>query len=121
MKQYLLAVHTDFAAAPPAEDVMQQMFADVEAFNQRLRESGAWVFAGGLTPPESTTVVRTQDGRAVLTDGPYAETKEQLGGFWVVRAPDLDAALEIAQRASAACQGPVEVRPFQDDADDAED
>lgn len=115
MKQYLLSVHPDHTAAPPADDVVQQMFADVEAFNQQVRDSGAWVFAGGLTPPETATVVRTTNGEAVLTDGPYAESKEQLGGFWVVEAPDLDAALEIAKRASAACRGPVEVRPFEDE------
>ena len=115
MKQYLLSVHPDYTAAPPADDVLQQMFADVEAFNQTVRDSGAWVFAGGLNPPETATVVRTQDGEAVLTDGPYSESKEQLGGFWVVKAPDLDAALELAKRASAACRGPVEVRPFEDE------
>lgn len=118
MEQYLLPVHPDYTAAPPADEVVQAMFADVEAFNQEVRTSGAWVFAGGLNPPETATVVRTLNGEAVLTDGPHSESEEQLGGFWVVRAPDLDAALELARRASAACQGPVEVRPFEDDAED---
>lgn len=97
---------------------MQKAFADVDAFNAEVKASGAWVFAGGLNPPDSATVVRVKDGEALLTDGPFAESKEQLGGFWVLKAPDLDAALELARRASIACQAPVEVRPFQDDAED---
>ena len=71
------------------------------------------MFAGGLEPPSVATVVDAPRAETLVTDGPYAETKEQLGGFWVVEAPDLDAALEIAKRGSAACMGPVEVRPFQ--------
>jgi hypothetical protein len=119
MKQYLLSVHGVEGQPDPAPDVMQQMFADVEAFNEELRSSGAWVFAGGLEAPSTATVVRTtKDREALLTDGPFAESKEQLGGFWVVKAPDLDAALELARRGSAACQGPVEVRPFQDEPED---
>ena len=116
MKQYLLSVHGVEGEPDPAPEVMQQMFADVETFNAELRASGAWVFAGGLEAPSTATVVRAKEGEALLTDGPFAESKEQLGGFWVVRAPDLDAALELARKGSAACQGPVEVRPFQDDA-----
>ena len=73
------------------------------------------MFAGGLHPPTSATVVRVQDGEVITTDGPFAETKEQLGGFWVIEAADLDAALGLAAKASAACMGPVEVRPFQDE------
>jgi hypothetical protein len=71
------------------------------------------VFAGGLHPPSSATVVRSASGEISMTDGPYAESKEQMGGFWVIEAPDLDAALEWARKGSAACEGPVEVRPFQ--------
>jgi hypothetical protein len=115
MKQYLLSVHgTEGEAVPPADQV-QAMYAAVDAFNQELRDSGAWVFAGGLEPPTTATTVRVQDGKALLTDGPFSESKEQLGGFWVVRAADLDAALELARRGAAACQGAVEVRPFQDE------
>ena len=69
----------------------------------------------GCTRPTSATVVRVQDGEVLTTDGPFAETKEQLGGFWVIEAPDLDAALALAAKASAACMAPVEVRPFQDE------
>jgi hypothetical protein len=98
---------------------MARMYGDVEKFNQRLREAGAWVFAGGLHRTNTATVVRAgKDSDVVTTDGPYIEAKEQLGGFWVIKAPDLDAALTWARDGSAACQGPVEVRPFQDDVDD---
>jgi hypothetical protein len=114
MKQYLLSVHMVEGTPAPSEAEMQQMYQEVDAFNKELMNSGEWVFAGGLLPPDTATVVRAQDGKVVTTDGPFAETKEQLGGFWVVNAPDLDAALAIAARGSAACHGPVEVRPFQD-------
>jgi len=113
MRQYLLAVHmVEGEPAPPDEDV-QRAYKAVDEFNQSLQESGAWVFAGGLLPPDTATVVRAAGGKVVMTDGPFAETKEQLGGFWVIQAPDLDAALEIAARGSQACGNPVEVRPFQ--------
>ncbi|MEY9836411.1 YciI family protein [Streptacidiphilus sp. EB103A] len=116
MKQYLLAVHMVEGQAPPAPEVMQKMYADVDAFNQRLQADGAWVFAGGLHPADSATVVSVQeDGKVLTTDGPFAETKEHLGGFWIVRAADLDAALALAADGSRACRGPVEVRPFQED------
>ena len=115
MKQYLLSVHHEGDFPTPAPEVMEQMFAQVEEFNEQLRASGAWVFAGGLHPKESATTVRYKEGQVLVTDGPFAETKEQLGGFWVVQAPDLDAALELAKRGAAACQGDVEVRPFQDE------
>ncbi len=118
MKQYLLAVHmVEGEPAPPA-DVIQQMYKDVDQFNDKLKAQGAWVFAGGLHPADMATVVRVTGGEVLTTDGPFAETKEQLGGFWVVKAPDLDAALALAAEGAAACRGPVEVRPFQDDAED---
>jgi hypothetical protein len=77
-------------------------------------DAGAWVFGGGLHPAASATVLRPNAGEVSMTDGPYAETKEQMGGFWVVEAADLDAALEWGRKGAAACEGPVEVRPFQD-------
>jgi hypothetical protein len=117
MKQYLLAVHMVEGEPVPSEAEMQQAYKAVDAFNAELKAEGAWVFAGGLHPPSTATVVRAQGGQVVTTDGPFAETKEQLGGFWVIRAADLDAALGYAARGSAACGGPVEVRPFQDDAE----
>jgi len=115
VKQYLLSVHYVEGQPAPTEPEMTAMFADVEAFNKRLRQSGALVFAGGLFPPDSATVVRVTDGQVLTTDGPFAESKEQLGGFWVLKAPDLDAALELARQGAVACRGPVEVRPFQDE------
>ena len=118
MKQYLMSVHMVEGTPEPAPEIIQQMFADVDRFNARLQSEGAWVFAGGLCPPDTATVVRMRDGELLTTDGPFAETKEQLGGFWVIKAADLDAALAWAADATRACRGPVEVRPFQDDAED---
>lgn len=114
MTQYLLAVHGNeeqYAAIPPEQ--MQDMFADVEEFNQRIQAEGHWVFGGGLMPADTATVVDGSGDTPVMTDGPYLETKEHIGGFWVIEAPDLDAALKLAVEASAACRGKVEVRPFQ--------
>ena len=113
MKQYLLGVYSD-ESAPVSDERMQAAFKAVDAFNHELMETGAWVFAGGLQPLASSAVVRAQGGDVVVTDGPFAETKEQIGGFWIVNAADLDAALELAARGSRACGWPVEVRPFQD-------
>ena len=96
------------------EDEIQRRYKAVDSFNAELQSAGVWVFAGGLHPPETATVVRSQNGQVVTTDGPFAETKEQLGGFWVIRAPDLDAALAWAAKGSEACAAPVEVRPFQE-------
>ncbi len=117
MKQYLLAVHI-VEGTEVAPEVMETAYKEVEALNQEMRDSGAWVFAGGLHPASTATVVRERDGEVITTDGPFAETKEQLGGFWVIKAPDLDAALAWARRATVACLAPVEVRPFQDDAEE---
>jgi hypothetical protein len=116
MTQYLLSVHgsdADFEAVAP--EAIQRMYAQVEAFNKEIQESGAWVFGGGLQPVNTATVVNNTDGKLVTTDGPYLETKEHIGGFWILNAPDLDAALALAAKASQACEGPVEVRPFQDE------
>lgn len=115
MTQYLMAVYIDENAAPPAEEEIQQLYKQVDVFNQKLMEAGQWVFGGGLHPTSTATVVKAHEGEVVTTDGPYAEAKEVLGGFWVIEAPDLDAALALAKEASAACQGPVELRPFQDE------
>ena len=118
MKQYLLAVYSEEGAADAlSQEEMQRAYQAVDAFNSKVRAAGAWVFAGGLHPSSTATVVRAQGGQVITTDGPYAETKEQIGGFWVIRAADLDAALDWAARGSAACGWPVEVRPFQEDAE----
>jgi hypothetical protein len=116
MKQYLLSVHGTHGDPPPP-DVMQKMFEDVDKVNQEMQAKGAWVFGGGLTDPSDATVVRAERGEVMLTDGPYVETKEQLGGFWVIAAADLDEALDWARKATVACRAPVEVRPFQEEAD----
>ena len=92
---------------------LQEVFAVVEGFNNKLKDDGAWVFAGGLHPPSTATTVDATGDTPIVTDGPYAESKEYLGGFWVIQAPDLDAALDWAKQASAACRGKIEVRPFQ--------
>ncbi|MDQ3147130.1 MAG: YciI family protein [Actinomycetota bacterium] len=115
MTNYLLSVHSVEGEAAPSPEEMQQAFKDVDVFNAELQASGSWVFAGGLHPADTATVVQVKDGEVLTTDGPFAETKEQLGGFWVVAAPDLDAALALAAKGSAACRGPVEVRPFQEE------
>ena len=115
MTQYLLAVHGDEAVnAAVSPDDMQRMFKQVDVFNDEVKAAGVWVFAGGLHPASTATVVRTADGKVVTTDGPYLETKEQLGGFWIIEVADLDAALEWATKGSQACEQAVEVRPFQD-------
>jgi hypothetical protein len=112
MTQYLLAVHHagNGPDLPPEE--MQQSFAAVGALNDKMTEAGAWVFGGGLAPVEAATVVRQSGDDILVTDGPYVETKEHLGGFWVIEAADLDAALAWARQATVACRLPVEVRPF---------
>jgi hypothetical protein len=115
MTQYLLSVHmVEGRSARPAEDD-QKAFADVAAFNAELQAAGSWVFGGGLQPPATARVVRVRDGELHRTDGPFAESKEQIGGFWVVEAPGLDAALALAERASVACREPVEVRAFHEE------
>ena len=115
MTQYMLSVHHDGTEnfESMSEEELQKVFAAVDAFNQQLKSEGAWVFAGGLQPIEDSTVVDGTGAEAVITDGPFAESKEYLGGFWIIEAADLDAALELARRGSAACAGKVEVRPFE--------
>jgi len=111
--QYMLAVHSVDGAPQPSPEEMQTAFAQVDRVNAELQSAGAWVFGGGLLPPESATVVRVQSGATTMTDGPFAETKEQLGGFWVIECKDLDEALAWAEKCAEACMNPVEVRPFQ--------
>ena len=116
MTQYLLAVHMVEGQEPPSPEAMQQAFDNVDRFNAKLQAEGVWVFAGGLHPADTATVVDASGGgEPIITDGPFAEAKEQLGGFWVITAPDLDAALRWAAEGSTACGAPVEVRPFQDE------
>jgi hypothetical protein len=119
MTQYLLAVNHSAEDAAAMESMapeeMQRIFAAVDVFNDKVRAAGAWVFAGGLKPIEATTTVDNTGADLVVTDGPFAESKEYLGGFWVIEAADLDAALKWAAEGSKACGGRVQVRPFEDE------
>jgi hypothetical protein len=116
MKQYLLAVHTvEGQDNYPSPEEMQAAFEAVDQLNTKMQEQGVWVFGGGLEPVDTATVIDATGADVLTTDGPFAEAKEHLGGFWVINAPDLDAAMRWATEASAACRGPVEVRPFQDE------
>ena len=117
MNQYLLSVYQP-AGDPPPPEVLDRVRRDLDAVNRDLEAAGAWVFAGGLHPPATATVLRPEGDEVLITDGPFAEGKEHIGGFWVIKAPDLDAALALAARASRACANPVEVRPFQEEAGD---
>ena len=113
MTQYLLAVYTVEGETPSDED-LAQAYKSVDVFNEELRAASVWVFAGGLHPSDTATVVRVTGGEVLTTDGPFAETKEQLGGFWIIDAADFDAALAWGVKGATACGNPVEVRPFQD-------
>ncbi|HSR25552.1 MAG TPA: YciI family protein [Candidatus Eisenbacteria bacterium] len=117
MKQYLLSIYQPDGPPPPPE-VLGRVMRDVDALVQEIKDAGAWVFNGGLHPPSTATVLRLQDGDVITTDGPYAEGKEHVGGCLIIRAPDLDAALEWAHRATRAITLPIEVRPFQGEAGD---
>jgi hypothetical protein len=114
MKQYLLSIYQP-DGDPPPPDVLDPIMAELRRLNDEMRAAGVWVFAAGLHPASTATVVRDSGGETLLTDGPFTEGKEHLGGFTVINAADLDAALEWAREATVACQGPVEVRPFQDE------
>jgi hypothetical protein len=116
MKQYLLSIYQPDGPPPPPE-VLGKVMRDVDALVQEVKDSGAWVFNGGLHPPSTATVVRLQDGELLMTDGPFAEGKEHVGGCLIIKAPDLDAALEWGRKAARAITLPIEVRPFQGEAE----
>ena len=119
MKQYLLSVyHPDVTADAPPPENAEQIMRDVDALNEELMAAGSWVFAGGLHPSSTATVVRLEGDEVLTTDGPFVEGKEHVGGFWVIKAHDLDAALEWGRKATRACRVPIEVRPFQEEAAD---
>jgi hypothetical protein len=107
MAQYLISVIDD-ATGSGTEDEM----AAIDVFNERLQAEGHWVFANGLGAPSTATVIDNRNGEPVFTDGPFVESKEYVAGFWVIEAPDLDVALELAAEGSKSCNRKVEVRPF---------
>jgi hypothetical protein len=114
MKQYLLSIYQPDGPPPDSIDV-DRMLGDLAALDQEMHEAGAWVFNGPLHPASTATVVRVQGGDALMTDGPYVEGKEHVGGLTIVQAPDLDGALEWARRLAAITTLPIEVRPFVGD------
>jgi hypothetical protein len=116
MKLYLLSIYQPDGDPPPPE-VLSRVMKDIDAMNRELKATGSWVFAGGLHPPTTATVVRVKDGDALMTDGPFTEGKEHIGGFTVIKAPDLDVALGWGRRLAQATTLPIEVRPFQGEVD----
>jgi hypothetical protein len=113
MTRYLLSIYQPEGDPPPPE-ILEPIMREVEALRRDMKDAGVWVFDGGLHPPATATVVRAAGGDLLTTDGPYVEGKEHLGGFTVVDAPDLDAALAWAGKLARAVDPlPVEVRPFQ--------
>jgi hypothetical protein len=115
MGQYLLSVHSvEGEVGPPMTDEeMQQSWKEMQILNEEMRSAGAWVFGGALHDPDTATVVRVSDGEVLTTDGPFAESKEHLGGFYIIEADDLDAALAWASKTTAVVKKPIEVRPFR--------
>jgi hypothetical protein len=114
MKQYMLSVAMVDGAPLRPPDETQRVYGRVNELNAELQSTGVWVFAGGLQPADIATVVKEEDGEVLVTDGPFAESKEHIGGFWIIEVDDLDAALAWAAKATRACGEPVEVRPFQE-------
>jgi hypothetical protein len=112
MTHYLLTIYQPDGGTPPPE-VLERVGRELHALNQEIKAAGGWVFTGGLHAPSTATVVRARDQELLITDGPYVEGKEHVGGLWIVNAPDLDVALAWAGRAARATTLPVEVRPFQ--------
>ena len=114
MTRYLLSVYYDEGSVQPPPDELAAIVRNVDAVHDELRAAGAWVFGGGLHEPTTATVIRARGGQVVTTDGPFVETKEQLGGFSIIDVADLDAALAWAEKMSEATTCPIEVRPFID-------
>ncbi|WP_049565156.1 YciI family protein [Nonomuraea sp. SBT364] len=112
MQKYLLSIYQPDGGPPPPE-ILDPIVRDLDALNDEMRAAGAWVFAAGLHPPGTATVLRPKGADVLMTDGPYTEGKEHLGGFTVIQAPDLDAALAWGRRLAGVTTLPVEVRPIQ--------
>ena len=115
MPQFMLSVchDDDYADNDWNDPEIQRIGQQVGVVNEEMESTGVWVFGAGLQPQSTATVVRVVDGDVSMTDGPFAETKEQMGGFWVIEVPDLDTALDWTRKCAAACELPVELRPMQ--------
>ena len=113
MNEYVLTIYQPDGTPPPPAKLAVVM-RDIDHLISDMKAAGAWVFNGGLHPPDMATVVRLKGGKVVVTDGPFTESKEHIGGFIVIKAPDLDSALEWARKAAGATTLPIEVRPFRD-------
>lgn len=116
LKNYLLSIYQPDGDPPPAP-VLQKIMRDVKAVAHEMKAAGAWVFSGGLHPPGTATVLRVREGEVLTTDGPFTEGKEHIGGFTVIKAPDLDAALEWGRKLAQATTLPIEVRPFREESE----
>jgi hypothetical protein len=114
MKQYLLSICYPAGSTPPSPDVLAKIMSDVSAVRNEMQAAGVWLFSGGLHPPSSATVLRHQNGDIVTIDGPFIESKEQIGGITILKAPDLDAAIVWARKLACAVTTPIEVRPFME-------
>lgn len=114
MKKYLVSVYEPDGDPPPPE-FLDPIMRKIHALNEEMKAAGAWVFTGKLHPPSTATVLRAKDNDVLITDGPFTEGKEHLGGFDIVQAPDLDSALGWAKRVAQITGLPIEVRPFHDD------
>lgn len=112
MPQYLLSVYQPEGEPPPAEE-LEKIMQGVAALQEEMRSAGVWVFSGGLEAPSTATVVHATGDDVLVTDGPFVELKEYLGGLTIIEAPDLDAALHWARRSTETIGLPIEVRPFQ--------
>jgi hypothetical protein len=116
VKRYLLSIYQPDEETPEPER-LEKVMSELATLNEEMRAAGAWVFTGGLHAASTATVVRQRGGEVLMTDGPYAEGKEHVGGLWIIKAPDLDAALEWARKAALATTLPIEVRPFHHEAE----
>lgn len=116
MTKYLLSTYSIEGAVgdPMTDEEMQQSWKQIQALNEEMKAAGAWVFGGALHDPDTATVVRLSGGEVLTTDGPFAESKEHLGGFYIIEAEDLDAALAWASKVTEVIKTPIEVRPFAD-------
>jgi hypothetical protein len=117
MKQYLMTIYTPQDGTPPPPEVLGSIMSQLDQLNAEMKQAGAWVFNGGLSAPSTATVLRAKGDDVLTTDGPFAEGKEYIGGFSIVRAADLDEALRWGNRLATIIGLPIEVRPFEGDVD----